>query len=292
MCAELAFGTPTLFFELLDAVTIPAAQPASLPELRVNAAAGRERLVMKQPRRATAVLGVLLALLRCVIGPAVPAPLTAAIVNGQNFRDSSTRIIGIAPLAAVAAETSHCSSASPCWLCASEKIEVLDGGAQLASIDSIKLLGYYTSGKGSESMCPADASQKNKVAHDERKLRGQFRADESSRRTTSTAFKACRRNIPPRSAAARTSPTSAASAALSPRVRFLARSGSAARPVACSVGPSRGEAGGLRLGSVSLESQVSVVFGRSLHAEGSVGPSAKGTPTLLLGLLRVSLSAC
>jgi hypothetical protein len=38
---------------------------------------------------------------------------------------------------------------------------------------------------------------------------------------------------------------------------------------------------------VSLESQVSVVFGRSLHAEGSVGPSAKGTPTLLLGLLRV-----
>ena len=156
MCAELAFGTPTLFFELLDAVTIPAAQPASLPELRVNAAAGRERLVMKQPRRATAVLGVLLALLRCVIGPAVPAPLTAAIVNGQNFRDSSTRIIGIAPLAAVAAETSHCSSASPCWLCASEKIEVLDGGAQLASIDSIKLLGYYTSGKGSESMCPAN----------------------------------------------------------------------------------------------------------------------------------------
>ena len=172
MCAELAFGTPTLFFELLDAVTIPAAQPASLPELRVNAAAGRERLVMKQPRRATAVLGVLLALLRCVIGPAVPAPLTAAIVNGQNFRDSSTRIIGIAPLAAVAAETSHCSSASPCWLCASEKIEVLDGGAQLASIDSIKLLGYYTSGKGSESMCPADESQKNKVAHDERKLKG------------------------------------------------------------------------------------------------------------------------
>ena len=165
MCAELAFGTPTLFFELLDAVTIPAAQPASLPELRVNAAAGRERLVMKQPRRATAVLGVLLALLRCVIGPAVPAPLTAAIVNGQNFRDSSTRIIGIAPLAAVAAETSHCSSASPCWLCASEKIEVLDGGAQLASIDSIKLLGYYTSGKGSESMCPADESQEMLLSH-------------------------------------------------------------------------------------------------------------------------------
>ena len=165
MCAELAFGTPTLFFELLDAVTIPAAQPASLPELRVNAAAGRERLVMKQPRRATAVLGVLLALLRCVIGPAVPAPLTAAIVNGQNFRDSSTRIIGIAPLAAVAADTSHCSSASPCWLCASEKIEVLDGGAQLASIDSIKLLGYYTSGKGSESMCPADESQEMLLSH-------------------------------------------------------------------------------------------------------------------------------
>ena len=165
MCAELAFGTPTLFFELLDAVTIPAAQPASLPELRVNAAAGRERLVMKQPRRATAVLGVLLALLRCVIGPAVPAPLTAAIVNGQNFRDSSTRIIGIAPLAAVAAETSHCSSASPCWLCPSEKIEVLDGGAQLASIDSIKLLGYYTSGKGSESMCPADESQEMLLSH-------------------------------------------------------------------------------------------------------------------------------
>ena len=165
MCAELAFGTPTLFFELLDAVTIPAAQPASLPELRVNAAAGRERLVMKQPRRATAVLGVLLALLRCVIGPAVPAPLTAAIVNGQNFRDSSTRIIGIAPLAAVAADTSHCSSASPCWLCPSEKIEVLDGGAQLASIDSIKLLGYYTSGKGSESMCPADESQEMLLSH-------------------------------------------------------------------------------------------------------------------------------
>jgi hypothetical protein len=165
VCAELAFGTPTLFFELLDAVTIPAAQPASLPELRVNAAAGRERLVMKQPRRATAVLGVLLALLRCVIGPAVPAPLTAAIVNGQNFRDSSTRIIGIAPLAAVAADTSHCSSASPCWLCPSEKIEVLDGGAQLASIDSIKLLGYYTSGKGSESMCPADESQEMLLSH-------------------------------------------------------------------------------------------------------------------------------
>lgn len=107
----------------------------------------------------------LFALLHRVVGPAVPLKIIGAIANGEDVIDTSTRRMGIAPPTALAETTPYCSLASPCWLGAKEKLEGLDGGTQLATIDSIKLLRYYTSGKGTEAMCPADEKQSNNVAH-------------------------------------------------------------------------------------------------------------------------------
>ena len=112
------------------------------------------------------VVLVTFASLSCINAPCATPVIIAAIEHGEDLVETSSRIVGRAPLAALSEEV--CSNESPCWIVCKEPVTGLEGGMNPRSIDAIKTIGYFTSGKGSDSMCPAAEGQSNKVQHAKR----------------------------------------------------------------------------------------------------------------------------